>query len=304
MPHQHDHGSHSHLPANFGTAFAIGTGLNFGLVIVQVIYGLSANSMALLADAGHNFGDALGLALAWGAHVLARRRPTERYTYGFRSASILSALLNVVILLIATGAIAWEAIRRLIEPGEVAGMTVMVVAFIGILINGASAWLLTSGRKSDLNIRGAFVHLASDAAVSFGVVVAGALILFTGWTWIDPAVSLAISAVIVWGAWGLMRESVQMSMDAVPAAIDPGAVRSFLEGLSGVASIHDLHIWPMSTMENALTAHLVMPAGHPGDTFLVATCDDLEHRFHIKHATFQIEIGDAGVCVLEPAHVL
>ena len=300
MPHDHGH-AHSHTPTNFGFAFAVATLLNFALVAVQVVYGLSANSIALLADAGHNFGDALGLLLAWGAHVLARRNPTERYTYGLRSASILSALVNAVMLLIATGAIAWEAIRRFSNPGEVAGLTVMVVASAGIVINTVSAWLLMSGRKADLNIHGAFLHLAADAAVSVGVVVAGALILLFGWTWIDPVTSLVISAVIVWGTWGLLWESVQLSMAAVPSAIEPADVRTYLEKLPGVASVHDLHIWAMSTTENALTCHLVLPGGHPGDAFLADLCHDLEHRFRINHPTVQIEVGDAGACVLEPA---
>ncbi len=301
----HDHGhSHSHAPTDFGFAFAVATALNFALVVAQVIYGLSANSIALLADAGHNFGDALGLVLAWAAHVVARWAPTHRYTYGFRSASILSALLNAVMLLVATGAIAWEAIRRFADPGDVAGMTVMVVAALGIVVNGASAWLLMAGRKDDLNVRGAFLHLLTDAGVSAGVVAAGAAILLTGWDWLDPAISLAICVVIIWGTWGLLRESVQLAMGAVPREIDPSAVRAHLEKMPGVAGIHDLHIWAMSTTENALTVHLVMPNGHPGDDFLAAVCRDLEQRFRINHATLQIEMADAGVCRLQPDHVV
>lgn len=301
--HGHDHG-HSHAPADFGVAFAIATLLNFALVAAQVVYGLSANSIALLADAGHNFGDALGLLLAWGAHVMARWTPTERYTYGFRSATILSALINAVMLLVATGAIAWEAIRRLSDPGEVAGMTVMVVAGIGIVVNALSAWLLMAGSKGDLNVRGAFLHLAADAGVSAGVVVAGAVILFLGWTWIDPVMSLIVSVVIVWGTWGLLRESFQLSMDAVPSGIEPSEVRTYLETLPGVASIHDLHIWAMSTTENALTCHLVMPGGHPGNDFMAAACRDLASRFAIRHPTFQIELGGRADCPLAPAHVV
>jgi cobalt-zinc-cadmium efflux system protein len=301
MPHDHNH---SHAPENFGPAFAVATALNVALVVVQVIYGLSAHSVALLADAGHNFGDAVGLLLAWGAHVLARVQPTAHFTYGYRSASILSALLNAAMLLIATGAIAWEAIRRFIEPGEVAGLTVMVVAAVGILINGLSAWLLMAGQKGDLNIRGAFAHMMADAGVSAAVVVAGGLILLTGWAWIDPAVSLVISVVIVWTTWGLLRESARMSMDAVPTGIDPGDVRQYLEKLPGVASVHDIHIWAVSTTENALTAHLVLPEGHPGDAFLADLCHDLDHRFKINHPTVQIEVGDAGPCVLAPATTL
>jgi cobalt-zinc-cadmium efflux system protein len=306
--HAHDHGHdhdlghhHTHVPASFGGAFAVATALNMGLVAAQVIYGLAAHSVALLADAGHNFGDAIGLLLAWGAYALARMRTTEQFTYGFRSASKLSALCNAVMLLIATGAIAWAAIERFTEPAEVASVTVMVVAAAGIVINGLSAWLLTTGQKSDLNIRGAFLHLLADAAVSAGVVIAGAAIYFTGWSWIDPATSLAISAVIVWGSWGLLRESVRMSMDAVPAGISLAEIRRYLEMQPGVASVHDLHIWAMSTSENALTAHLVMQDGHPGDAFLNQVCRELNHRYRVHHPTIQIEMGDAEVCQLEPA---
>jgi cobalt-zinc-cadmium efflux system protein len=263
---------------------------------VQVVYGLSAHSVALLADAGHNFGDAIGLLMAWGAHGLARVKASERFTYGFRSASILSALLNAVILLVATGAIAWAAIQRFAEPAQVGGVTVMVVAAAGIVINGASAWLLMAGQKGDLNIRGAFLHLLADAGVSAGVVMAGALIYFTGWAWIDPAASLAISVVIVWGTWSLLRESVQMSMDAVPSGISSVDIRRHLESLPGVTGVHHLHIWAMSTVENALTAHLVMQGSHPGDAFLLSLSHDLEHKFNIHHPTVQIEIGDAKAC--------
>jgi len=299
--HGHDH---SHTPKNFGPMFALATALNVALVAVQVFYGIVAHSVALLSDAGHNFGDALGLVIAWGAHVLARFNPTARYTYGFRSASILAALLNGVILLVATGAIAWEAIGRFFEPGEVAGLTVMVVAAIGIAINGLSAWLLMSGQKADLNIRGAFLHMVADAAVSLGVVIAGALILLTGWNWLDPAVSIVISCVIVWGTWSLLREAINHSLDAVPAEIDPKEVSQFLNGLPGVESIHDLHVWAMSTTETALTCHLVMPRGHPGDAFLQKVCDQLHHKFEIAHPTIQIELADAGACKLEPDHVV
>jgi len=301
--HGHDHG-HTHTPKNFGPMFAIATALNVALVVVQVFYGIVAHSLALLADAGHNFGDALGLVIAWGAHVLARLHPTARYTYGFRSASILAALLNGVILLVATGAIAWEAIGRFFEPSEVAGMTVMIVAAVGILINGLSAWLLMSGQKTDLNIRGAFLHMVADAAVSLGVVIAGGLILLTGWNWLDPAVSIGISGVIVWGTWGLLREAVDHSLDAVPANIDPTEVAKFLADLPGVASVHDLHVWAMSTTETALTCHLVMPGGHPGDAFLQKVCDQLHHKFEIAHPTIQIELADAGACKLQPDHVV
>ena len=299
--HSHGHGHHHHVPASFGRAFAFTTALNLGLVVVQVAYGLAADSMALLADAGHNFGDAIGLVLAWVAHTLARVRTSDRFTYGFRSASILSAFANAVMLLVATGAIAWEAVRRFADPPEVAGTTVMIVAAIGIVINALSAWMLMAGQKDDLNIRGAFLHLVADAAVSVGVVIGGAVIVLTGWNWVDPAVSLAIAAVIVWGTWSLLRESFELSMQAVPKGILLGEVRRRLESLPHVTAVHDLHIWAMSTTENALTAHLVMDNGHPGDRFLEELGHDLERRFKIHHATVQIEIGDGNVCVLAPA---
>jgi cobalt-zinc-cadmium efflux system protein len=301
----HDHGhDHGQAAGNFGTTFAIATALNLGLVAVQVFYGVVANSVALLADAGHNFGDALGLVIAWGAHVLAKFNPTARYTYGFRSASILAALLNGVILLVATGAIAWEAIGRFFDPHEVAGATVMVVAALGILVNGLSALLLMAGQRSDLNIRGAFLHLMVDAAVSLGVVVAGGLILLTGWNWLDPSVSIAISVAIIWGTWGLIREAINHSLDAVPAEIDPREVAKFLGGLPGVESIHDLHVWAMSTTETALTCHLVMPKGHPGDEFLQTLSNQLHDKFEIAHPTVQIEMADTGACKLAPEHVV
>lgn len=301
--HSHGHGhAHHHVSANFGRAFALTTGLNLGLVVVQVAYGLAASSMALLADAGHNFGDAIGLILAWIAHTLGRVRTSERFTYGFRSASILAAFANAVLLLVATGAIAWEAVRRFADPPEVAGVTVMIVAAAGIVINGLSAWILMAGQKDDLNIRGAFLHLVADAAVSAAVVVGGAAIILTGWNWIDPAVSLVIAVVIVWGTWSLLRESFELSMQAVPKGIVLGDVRKHLEGLPGIAGVHDLHVWAMSTTENALTAHLVAPGGHPGDVFLSELSRDLDRRFKIHHATIQIEVGDTSVvCVLEPA---
>ncbi len=289
---------------DFGTAFAIATALNLALVAVQVFYGIVAHSVALLADAGHNFGDALGLVIAWGAHLLSRMNPTARYTYGFRSASILAALLNSVILLVATGAIAWEAIGRFFAPGEVAGLTVMMVAAVGIVINGLSAWLLMSGQEGDLNIRGAFLHLVGDAAVSLGVVVAGGAILLTGWNWLDPAVSIGISALIVWGTLGLLREAINRSLDAVPSHIDPNAVAGYLRGLPGVDGIHDLHVWAMSTTETALTCHLVMSKGHPGDEFLCQLDRQLHERFRIAHPTIQIELGNASACKLAPEHIV
>lgn len=296
-----DHG-HSHAPADFGRAFAAGVALNTAFVAVEAGYGFLANSTALLADAGHNLSDVLGLVLAWSAAILSRRAPTARLTYGWRKTSILAALLNAIVLLVACGAIALEAIQRLAHPEPVASMTVMAVAGIGIVINGATAWLFAGGRKGDLNIRGAYLHMAADAGISAGVVVAGLVTLLTGWLWIDPLASLAIVAVIVWGTWGLLRESTAMSLAAVPAAIDPGAVRDYLDRLPGVASIHDLHIWPMSTTEIALTAHLVVPSGHPGDAFLMQAAQHLHDRFGIGHTTLQIELSPAAACVLGSDH--
>jgi cobalt-zinc-cadmium efflux system protein len=302
--HGHGHAGHVHAPASFGRAFAIGIALNTAFVLVEAGYGFVSNSTALLADAGHNLSDVLGLMVAWIAAVLSKRPPTPRLTYGLRNSSILAALLNAVLLLIAAGAIILEAIQRLLHPEPVAGMTVIVVAAIGIAINGVTAWLFASGREGDLNIRGAYLHMAADAAVSAGVVAAGVLIMMTGWPWVDPVTSLLIVAVIVWGTWGLLRESTAMSMAAVPSAIDPATVRDFLCTLPGVFSIHDLHIWPMSTTETALTAHLVMPAGNPGDAFLIETCRRLSHDFKIGHATLQIEIATTAHCALEPDHVV
>ncbi len=299
----HDHG-YAHGQRNFGSIFAIATALNVGLVAIEAVYGIAAHSVALLADAGHNLGDALGLLIAWGAHVLARVRPTARYTYGFRSVSILAALLNGAILLVATGAIAWEAIQRFFEPADVAGVTVMIVAAVAIALNSLSAWLLMSGQKRDLNVRAAFLHMVADAGVSLGVVIAGGVILLTGWNWIDPAVSIVISAVIIWGTWGLLREAVDQSLSAVPADIDPEVLANYLRQLPDVTAIHDLHVWAMSTTETALTCHLVMPKGHPGDEFLRKAYQELHNKFAIAHPTLQIELGDAGVCKLEPEHVV
>jgi len=305
MPHAHHDHHHDHLRGvtNFGAAFAIATALNLALVVAQIVYGLAANSVALLADAGHNFGDALGLILAWGAYLLGRAAPTERFTYGFRSASILSALINAILLLVATGAIAWEAIQRFGRPEQTDGVTVMVVAAAAIVVNGLAAWLLMAGGKDDLNIRSAFVHLTADAAVSAGVVIAGAVLLSTGWTWVDPVASLLVSVAIVWGTWGLLWESLHLSMNAVPQGVNAADVRSYLQNLPGVAGVHDLHIWPMGTTETALTVHLVCGGGRAGDAFLMDTAHELEHRFGIRHATIQVESGDRE-CGLAPTNVV
>jgi cobalt-zinc-cadmium efflux system protein len=236
--------------------------------------------------------------------VLARRAPTERFTYGMRGSSILAALFNAVFLLVTVGGLSWEALRRLGTPEPVAGKTMMAVAAVGILVNAVTAWLFASGRKDDINLRGAFLHMASDALVSVGVVVAGLVILLTNWLWIDPVVSLVINAIIVWGTWGLLRDSVGMSMAAVPPQIDPAAVRRLLTTRVGVVDVHDLHIWPMSTTENALTCHLVMPDGHPGDAFLNELCNDLAERFKINHTTVQIEVDPHIACALAPDEVV
>jgi cobalt-zinc-cadmium efflux system protein len=302
--HAHDHDAHLHHHSH-DTAFAVGTLLNAVFVVVEGTYGIVSHSMALLADAGHNLSDVAALLIAWGASALTRQRPSSRFTYGYRGSSILAALLNAVILLIAVGAIGLESVRRLIEPGPVAGLTVMVVAAIGIVVNGVTTLLFLRGRHGDLNIRSAYLHMAADTLVSVGVVAAGAIIMATGWIWLDPAVGLAIVAVIVVGTWDLLRHSMQLALDAVPASIDPEAVRRHLCGLAGVAELHDLHIWPMSTTETALTCHLVMPAGHPGDAMLAELAVELRERFHIQHATIQVETGDpAHPCELVPDHVV
>jgi cobalt-zinc-cadmium efflux system protein len=303
--HSHDQSrAHVHAPASFGTAFAIGIALNLGFVVIEALFGLMSNSVSLLADAGHNLSDVLGLAVAWLGSVLARRAPTARFTYGMRGSSILAALFNAVFLLVTVGGLSWEAIRRLGSPEPVAGKTMMAVAGVGILVNGVTAWLFASGRKDDINLKGAFLHMASDALVSVGVVAAGLLILLTGWLTIDPLVSLAINGVIVWSTWGLLRDSVGMSMAAVPPQIDPAAVRKFLVGRPGVAAVHDLHIWAMSTTENALTCHLVMPDGHPGDAFLHDLARNLTQRFKIIHTTVQIEVDPHMACALAPDEVV
>lgn len=290
--------SHAHAPKDFGFAFALGTALNAGFVVIEAIYGYLANSVALLADAGHNLSDVFGLLMAWGASVLVKRAPTARFTYGYGSSSILAALANAIFLLIAVGAIVWEALHRIGSPEPVASRTVMIVAAIGILINGCTAWLFATGGKNDINIRGAYLHMAADAAISFGVVAAGLAMLLTGWLWLDPVVSIAICAVIIYGTWGLLRESAGLAMHGVPRAIDPDRVRRHLQGLQGVAAVHDLHIWPMSTTETALTCHLVMPGGHPGDGFLEAAAKSLRDTFKIRHATLQIEHGSCSGCSL------
>ena len=283
---------HHHAPSNFGRAFAIGVVLNLGFVILEVIYGRQSHSLALVADAGHNLSDVLGLMLAWGATTLARRRPTPERTYGFRRSSILASLINAAILLISVGAIAWEAIGRLGHPGAVEEKTVIWVAAIGIVINTGTALMFASGRKGDLNIRGAFMHMAADAVIALGVVLTGVAMLATGWSWLDPIVSLIIVAVIVYGTWDLLRSSVNLVLDAVPEGIDITAVKEYLISLPTCVDVHDLHIWGMSTTEAALTAHVVMAQAICDDALLAKTANELHEKFGIEHATLQVESGD------------
>lgn len=294
--HGHSHHGHSHAPADFGRAFAIGISLNLAFVVVEAIYGFLANSMALLADAGHNLSDVLGLAIAWGAAVLAKRAPSRRFSYGLRGATILAALGNAIILLIAVAFIVYHAVMRLIIPDVVQGQTVIIVALIGIAINGVTAWMFARGRKGDLNIRGAYLHMVADALVSAGVVVAGILIMTTGWLWVDSITSLIVAALIFIATVDLARESGTMALSGVPRSIDPEAVEAELAAMPGVTRVHDLHIWPMSTTETVLTAHLVIPAGPPGDAFLTAARQILHDRFGIGHITLQVETGQSGDC--------
>lgn len=290
--HSHGHG-HSHAPKDFGRAFLFGILLNGGFVIAEVIYGIFSNSIALLSDAGHNLSDVLGLLLAWGASVLVKRIPSSQFTYGLRSTSILAALLNAALLLVVTGGIAWEAVLRFAHPDQVDGRTVIIVSAIGIVINLGTALLFMSGRKDDLNIRAAFSHMMADAAISAGVVVTGVIIMFFGWLWIDPAVSLVISVLVILGTWGLLRDAVNLALHGVPEGINIRQVHAQLAAMEGVTEVHDLHIWGMSTTETALTVHLVIPAGYPGDPFRADACKMLRDKFKIAHSTIQIELGNA-----------
>jgi cobalt-zinc-cadmium efflux system protein len=294
--HAHEHGSgghhHHHAPqAGQGRTFAIAVGLNILIVVVQAVYGFLAHSTALLADAGHNLSDVLGLLLAWGAVWLGQKRPSERYTFGLGSSSILASLANAALLLFACGAIVLESIQRLLNPAPVAGLDVFVVATLGMLVNGFSAWLFMRGSKEDLNVRGAFLHMAGDAAVSAAVALSGLVIFFTGLSWIDPLMSLIVVAVIVIGTWGLGRDAMRMAMSAVPPGVDKHRIERYLAGLPGVTDVHDVHVWALSTTENAMTAHLVCPQGHPGDTFVDAVVDKLCVDYAMHHATLQVEMG-------------
>jgi cobalt-zinc-cadmium efflux system protein len=300
--HSHGHVGHSHAPDHFGFAFAVGVTLNTVFVIAELVFGYAANSLALISDAVHNFSDVISLLLAWAALWLARKQPTQQHTYGYRRASILAALVNAGLLLIAVGGIAVEAINRIQAPAAVAGWTVVLVAALGILVNGGTALLFMRGRHGDLNISGAYLHMAADAGVSFGVVVAAFVIMATGWLWVDPAISLCIAAVVLASGWGLARDSVNLALDGVPKGIELAKVKDYLVTLEGVTELHDLHIWAMSTNETALTAHLVRPAGF-NDAFLHGVCEELSHRFNIHHATLQIE-ASSEVCKLAPAEVV
>ncbi|MFG1305394.1 cation diffusion facilitator family transporter [Xanthobacter autotrophicus] len=297
-----DHG-HSHAVPDSLRAFAIGAGLNFGFVIVEVIFGLYAGSLALLADAGHNLSDVLGLLLAWGAAWLSRRAPTRLRTYGYGRSSILAALANAMILLLGTGGIILEAISRLSQPEPVQTGIVMVVALVGVAVNMGTALMFMAGRKGDLNVRGAFIHMVADGAISLGVVAAAGVIALSGWLWLDPVVSLVIAVAIIAGTWGLLRDSVNLAMDMVPTGIDPEQVEAFLAARPGVSEVHDLHIWGLSTTSVALSAHLVRPGAALDDDFLSETCAGLKARFGIAHPVLQVEEGRMA-CALAPRDVV
>lgn len=295
----HGH-SHEHAPVSYNRAFAIGVALNVAFVIVEAVYGVLAGSLALLSDAGHNLSDVVSLLLAWGAAALAARAATERRTYGLRKATIMASLSSSILLLVALGVIAREAVGRLLAPVPVAGATVIVVAGVGVTINTATALLFMRGRKHDLNIRGAFLHMAADAAVSLGVVFAGIIIMFRGWVWVDPVLSLVIVGILLVGTWGLLRDSMRYAMDAVPESVDIVQVRQYLEGLPHVVRIHDLHVWPLSTTETALTVHLVVDGSAVNNRFLSDVQQELQHRFGIAHATVQVETcSDENGCMLD-----
>jgi cobalt-zinc-cadmium efflux system protein len=289
MGHAHDEHGHNHAPKDFGREFLIGISLNLGFILLEVVFGLLSDSLALLADAGHNFADVLGLIMAWGASELAKRMPSSRRTYGWKRATVLAALFNALLLLVGVGAIVWEAINRFSDPPRVEGGTVIWVAALGIVINGATALLFMSGRKQDLNVRGAFLHMAADAAVSAGVMLSGWVILLTNWSWLDPLVSLLVGVVILLGTWELLTDSLNLSLDAVPENVDPAAVRAYLAGLPEVSGIHHMHIWALSTTEVALTAHLVKRTPTLDDALLARIREELFHRYGIGHATIQFE---------------
>ncbi len=302
--HAHNHGHAHSVPVDIGPAFKWAIGLNVGYIVVEVAAGLAIGSLALLADAAHNVTDVAGLLIAWGATMAAKLPPRGRFTYGFGRSTILAALANAVALLVGVGAVLWESIQRLGEPVAVAGLPILLVAGLGILVNGGTALLFTHARKSDLNAEGAFLHMAADAAVSLGVVLAAAGMLLTGWYWLDPLAAILVSVVIALSTWRLLKSALALSLDAVPAAIDRAAVQARLAALPGVQSVHDLHIWSLSTTRTALTGHLVMPDGCPGDSFLETTAELLEDDFAIDHVTLQVECGDGEACRLAPADAI
>jgi cobalt-zinc-cadmium efflux system protein len=287
---------HHQDTTDYSYAFKIGVALNIGFIIVEVVFGLVADSLALLSDAGHNLSDVLGLVLAWGASYLTQREATDRRTYGWRKSSVLAALFNAIILLVAIGGIGWEAIRRFNNPSHVAGTVIIWVAAIGVIVNGITALLFVSGRKRDLNIRGAFLHMAADAGVSAGVVLAGIGIVITGWQWLDSAVSLLIVVIIFIGTWGLLKDSLNLALDAVPKHIDTEEVRNYLSGIPGVSEVHDLHIWGMSTTEVALTAHLMKQSTEDDDSLIAQMKKELQSRFGIEHITIQWERSEELNC--------
>lgn len=293
---------HHHATPDYNRAFAAAVVLNVIFVIVEAVYGVLSDSLALLTDAGHNLSDVMGLLLAWGAAALAKKRPSARRTYGYSRATIIASVLSGLLLMGAVGAIGWEAVNRLFSPAQPSGMTIIVVAAIGVFINTATALFFISGKDHDLNIRGAFLHMAADAGISLGVVVSGALILFYGWNWVDPVISLVIAAAIFFSTWGLLRDSLNLAVDAVPHDIDPNAVREYLTNLPGVQAIHDLHIWAMSTTDTALTAHMVMDEFPDSDEFLGDVAHTLEHRFGIMHPTIQVERAGSGVFCHQSEH--
>lgn len=306
--HAHDRGHghvHAHAPTAIGRAFLIGIAVNCVYLIAEAAFGVAVNSLALIADAAHNLGDVLALGAAWGALVLAKRLPSARYTYGLRRSSILAALSNAIVLLIVTGGVAWEAIIRLFAPASTGGAIIMAVAAAGIVVNGGTALLFMGGRRGDLNVQAAFQHMAADALVALGVVFAGGLIMITGWPWLDPAVSLIVSAVIVVTTWSLLRELVNLSLDAVPEHIDRAAVERYLTSVPGVLEVHDLHIWGLSTTETALTVHLICAPGADRDMLLLRVCTEAQTGFGIGHATVQLETEAlARQCELRPDHVV
>lgn len=302
--HENHSGAHQHAPHDFGGRFIIGIGLNMFVVAIEFFFGIAGNSVSLIADAGHNLSDALSLGVAFAAHVLGKRGPSQNFSYGLRGTSILAALFNAVFLLLITGALSWEAFQRFYAPAPVNGTLMIIVATLGMAVNAGTAALFASERKGDINIRGAFLHMAADAVISAGVAAAGLVILLTGQAWIDPLLSLLINGIIILSTWSLLRESLTMSLGGVPKRIAAGDVRHYLSGLPGVDSLHDLHIWPISTTETALTAHLVMSHGHPGDQFLLDVAVKLNEGFSIGHATLQVEVDKAHLCALASDDVI